>query len=153
MTVKEKIGQSFSIALALQSVSAAHGSLNVGKSAQATESRIRAESSPTVTLTPDVLTTTVTNVFSQPTEFERVVSIVPDRWEPQHEERFDELVEKEALKKISASELRELDSLQRIRSKLVNPPQMDEVLARLRLDKLDRELLRVLQRNVRIQEF
>ena len=154
MTQRQKVGQSFTVALAVQAVSPAQGPLAAGEKGQATDSQIRSEAAPAITLTPDVLIATVTNVFSpHGNEFEQSIPIFVESWGREQEHRFDELVEKEALQQISESELLELNHLQQFRRRLANPPELDEVLARLRIEKADRELLRVLKRNVRIQRL
>ena len=74
-------------------------------------------------------------------------------WDSEAESRFSELVDKEALGTVQEHEFHELEDLQRARRSLVNPPDRDEMVARLQRDRLDRELLRVLKSNVSLAKL
>jgi len=152
--VKKKIRRTFPVALAVQAFSAPAAEVPVSQQGEVTESRVEAESPSSITLTPDAITTTITRLFSQTGDsFEQQVPVWPEEWDDEHEQRYDELVEKEALRAISRAELGELNSLQAIRRSFVNPPTSEELLLRLRRERLDRELVRILQRNVSLQDF
>lgn len=74
-------------------------------------------------------------------------------WDGAHQKQYDNLVLKEALETISRPELERLDQLQKSRRRLKAPPSGEEILQRHRREKLDRELLTVLQRHVRLQRL
>lgn len=74
-------------------------------------------------------------------------------WDRQHEKRFVDLIEKEALDTISSNEYLELEELQRLRRRFVAPPAFDEIIARHRSEKFNRELVNVLTKYVNISDL
>ena len=101
--------------------------------------------------TTDLIASTVEVLSSQPTNsFYQFVPSHDNVWSEKDENRYDDLVTKEAVGTIESYELAELEALQVTRRRLVSPPTGEEILQRYRRDKLDQQLLELLGKNVRI---
>lgn len=154
MKTREKILKTFPAALALQAVSAPAHAIEFKKGEHASEITFSAKTILPMAATADVVVATVESASGFASDsFQQQIPLLLDEWGEKQEKAFDALVTKEALQTITPSELAELDELQKVRRRFVNPPSTDELLERLRREKLDRELLQLLQRNVRFQEF
>jgi hypothetical protein len=71
-------------------------------------------------------------------------------WDGEHEKTFDDLVTKEAIGTITPAGLAQLNRLQKLRRQLKAPATGVEILQRHRREKLDRELVNLLERHVRL---
>jgi hypothetical protein len=87
----------------------------------------------------------------EPITFEQTYRNAPDSWNPDLAKKYDALVIKEALGTISGLETKELDAMQKFRRRTLSPASGEEILLRYKREKLDRELIKVLQRHVRLQ--
>lgn len=148
----EKFVQALPIALAVQSVQLP-AAVDAKQDGQATdlhaEVRVPTQAGGTdieVLIEPGAL-----NIIEETVEFELTTSA--ENWVGDHADRFEELVEKDALGTITGAELKELDRLQKMRRRFVNPPTATEILQRHRREKLDRDMQKALRRYVRFQPF
>lgn len=71
-------------------------------------------------------------------------------WDGEHKKTFDDLVTKEAVGTITPAGLAQLNRLQKLRRQLKAPATGEEILQRHRREKLDRELVKLLERHVRL---
>jgi hypothetical protein len=146
----EKIVQAFPL-IAVMQFSPSVNAIKLKAIGEVSEPNIATPDVNDSALTPDLITSTIDRVFSDSGEtFHQTIPNTVQEWSAKMDSRFDELVTKEAVGKISKTELDELERLQKARRRHHAPPSGEEVLQRHKREKLDLQLLNLLQKNVRV---
>jgi len=147
----DKFVHTIPLALAMQTSQLA-AVVDVGQKGDATESKAEApdhENAATAGEAP------IFGEESNMRENEAFVWDLPQEihaWEADHQKDFDDLVTKEAIGTITSVELIRLDRLQKLRRMFKAPATGEEVLQRHRREKLDRDLVKLLERHVRLDQ-
>ena len=146
----EKFIQTWPLAVAMQA-GQLPAAVNLKQTGEATDLHAEASQPTNATATDDDVVLNPPTMELREETMELSFPAFGQSWEDDYEDEYERLVEKEALGTINRVELEELNRLQKIRRRFVSPPSGKEVLARHRREKLDRELLKVLRRYVRLQ--
>ena len=150
--MKSRIVNSFSAAVALQGVVTSVMRAETKSISFTEEDEARVVSSSDVARADDALSSASKVLLVDDSRHFTVHIKSADEWSKKLEQRLEELITKEALGEASRAEVAELDGLQLMKLRHSNQIDPDVMLDQYKRAKMDRELLEVLQKYVRIEE-
>ena len=146
----DKFIHTIPLAVAMQTSQSA-ASIHLDRTGNATESKVESHVNPDGSLAGDRPVFGNRSNHRQPEAFVLNFAQENRAWIGENEEAFNNLVTKEAIGTITPAELERLNHLQILRRQKKAPATGEEILLRHRREKLDRELVKLLEHHVRLQ--